>query len=163
MSWKNLITLSGIYRERKISKPTLFLGTFLRSDNFLKQLVHEQSEDQIIRSPKQSIANKEPIARGRLKRVQKQLRIERKLLVKSGRSVVPASLHQFNVAEYHNSSHFGADKVYALLKQRFYWPNMFKYLQSFIANCQVCQTSKSNKTPPKSSYAVNVPTAPMQL
>ena len=139
-------------------------ASFLRNENFHDQLVNEQSQDPIIRGARQSLEHGEPIAQGRLKRIKKQLRIERNMLVKSGRPVVPASLRQFIVTEYHNISHFGVDKVYALLKQRFYWPNMFDYIRSFTAHCQVCQKSKSDTTPPKAPMLpMFIPTAPMQL
>ena len=105
-----------------------------------------------------------PLKNGRLKRVQQQLRIENGILLKSGRPVVPTSLRKSIVAEYHNTAHFGTDKIYSLLRQRFYWPNMFSYIQSFIANCQVCQKSKCDTAPPKAPMVpMFIPSAPMQL
>ena len=46
------------------------------------------------------------------------------MLTKTGHPVLPASLRKFAVNEFHRTAHFGQDKIYAQLKDRYYWPNM---------------------------------------
>ena len=110
------------------------------------------------------ISSGDTILIGRLKRIQKQLRIESGLLTKSGRPVIPPKLRKVIVSAYHNPSHFGTEKVYSLLNKRFYWPNMFNYIRSFIQGCVTCQKTKTDSRPPKAPLVpMFVPTAPMQL
>ena len=65
------------------------------------------------------ISNGLEITTGRLKRVRKQLRVENDMLTKSGRLVLSPSLHKFVVAEIHNIAHYGIEKTFSLLKDRF--------------------------------------------
>ena len=39
--------------------------------------------------------------------------------------------------------------MYELLKERFYWPNMFKYVQIYILSCETCSTCRADNQPPK--------------
>ena len=55
-----------------------------------------------IADAKRKIKHGEKIENGRLKRVQKQLRIEEGILTKSGRLVVPASMRKFVNQTYHS-------------------------------------------------------------
>ena len=91
----------------------------------------EQSKDPLIQEALQHVHNNSKITTGRLKRVQQQLRIEKDILTKSGHPIIPRSLRKLVVGEYHNIAHFGTDKVYNLLKDRFYWPNMYNYALLF--------------------------------
>ena len=103
-------------------------ASYIQSDHLKQQLATEQLQDPLIQNAMRNIANNQPINNGRLKRVQQQLRIENDILLKSGRPVVPSSLRKYIVTEYHNTAHFGTEKIYSLLRQRFYWPNMFSYI-----------------------------------
>ena len=138
--------------------------SFIKSEGFLEQLPTEQLRDPYIKSAKLKVANNESITQGRLKWVQKQLRIENDVLAKSGRSIIPSSLRKLIVAEYHDKTHFGVRKVYSLLQHQFYGPNMFGYIQSFTSNCCVCQQSKCDTMPPKDPMVpMFTPSVPMQL
>ena len=68
-----------------------------------------------------------------------QLRVENDILTKSGRPVVPASLRKFIVTEIHQTAHFGTDKTYSLLKDRFFWSNMYGYVHNCVSQCSICQ------------------------
>ena len=139
-------------------------ATFVDNDHFIDQLKEEQSKDPCIRSAKDAVRTGTKIVGGRLKRVQRQLRVADGILTKSGRPILPLSLRKTIVSEYHNLGHFGTDKVYALLKERFYWPNMYQYVKTFGAGCQTCQKSKCDTSPPKAPLQrMFVPNAPMQL
>ena len=137
---------------------------FTNDDNFLDQLKEEQTKDPYICSAKGAIQSGTKVTVGRLKRVQHQLRIIDGVLTKSGRPVLLPALRKLIVAEYHNISHFGTDKIYALLKERFYWPNMYQYIKTFTAGCEICQKTKCATNPPKAPLQqMFVPNAPMQL
>ena len=93
---------------------------FVNNDTFKEQLKTEQDNDPLIKIVKTCVREGTRVTQGRLKRVQKQLRIEEEILTKSGRPVVPASLRKYVVDTVHSVGHFGVDKVYATIKDRFY-------------------------------------------
>jgi len=139
-------------------------ASFLQNDNFLSQLLNAQLEDPLIRTTKGLVENQSEIVKGRLKRVKTQLRIEQGLLTKSGRPIVPPSLRTFVVNEYHQTAHFGVDKIYSLIRERFYWPNMYSYIRNFVSQCTVCQKTKCDTRPPKAPLVKTyIPNAPMQF
>ena len=119
------------------------------NQSFIEQLRTEQNEDPVILKAKQIVSEGGLIEKGCLKRVQKQLRVENDLLTKSGHPVLPASLRKFVVNEFHRTAHFGPDKIYAQLKDRYYWPNMYGYIALFTRSCKTCQQVKCDTTPPK--------------
>ena len=131
---------------------------------FVEQLRMEQNLDRVISKAKQILLQGGVIEMGRLKRVQKQMRIENDLLTKSGRPILPASLRKFIVHEFHSIGHFGSDKLYAQLKQHYYWPNMYGYISLFIKSCTICQQVKCDTSPPKAPLVpMVIPDAPMQF
>ena len=95
--------------------------------DFHVQIKNEQHQDPILSNAIDIIKRGETIKEGRLKRVSNQLRIERDILTKAGRPVIPPKLRKFIVEMYHDNAHFGTDKTYELVKQRYFWPNMYKY------------------------------------
>ena len=134
------------------------------NQTFLEQLRMEQNSDLVISKCKQIVLQRGVIEKGRLKRVQKQLSIENGLLTKSGHPILPASLRKFIVHEFHSTAHFGSDKIYAQLKQRYYWPNMYGYISLFIKSCTICQHVKCDTSPPKAPLIpMVIPDAPMQF
>ena len=124
----------------------------------------EQNSDPVISKAKQIVLQGGVIETGRIKGVQKQLRIENDLFTKSGRSILPASLRKFIVHEFHSTAHFGSDKIYAQLKQRYYWPNVYGYISLFIKSCTIWQQVKCHTSPAKTPLIpVVIPDAPLQF
>ena len=139
-------------------------ATILDNASFVEQLQQEQDSDPMIHRAKTLIQNGDCIVEGRFKRVQNQLRIENGILTKSGRPIVPASLRKFIVNKMHQSSHFGTDKTYGLVKDRFFWPNMYSFVRNFVSHCLICQQTKCNSFPPKAPLLpMASPEAPMQF
>ena len=139
-------------------------ANFALNDHFTAQLKEAQSKDTVVHNAKLCISKGNVIPQGRLRRVQRQLRIEHDILTKSGRPVLPQSLRKLIVLEYHNFAHLGTDRIYELLKQRFYWPSMYNYIRSFTLHCQTCQQSKCDTRPPKAPLLpMFIPNAPMQF
>ena len=126
-----------------------------RIDNvsFREQRVAEQSEDPIIRQAKTELQTTGNVTMGRLKRVSKQLKIEKEILTKSGRPVVPSNLHEYVMEKFHEhgdtKAHFGVEKTYAAIKLRFYWANMYRSVEKYVAACQTCQQCKAHAQPAK--------------
>ena len=131
---------------------------------FLAQLRQAQSSDPVISRAKRLVTAGEVILQGRFKRMQNQLRVEDDVLTKSGRPIVPASLRRFVLTEVHNVAHFGTDKTYALIKELFFWPNMYGHVKRFVTNCIHCQQTKCDTSPPKAPLLpMVIPDAPMQF
>ena len=131
---------------------------------FREQLRHEQEVDPVIRAARECVTSHTKITEGRLKRVQSQLRVEDGVLTKSGRPVVPAPLRNFVTSHLHNTGHWGVDKTYALLKDRFFWPSMFNYTTNFVNSCKTCQQTKCDTHPPRAPIIpLAVPEAPMRF
>ena len=38
--------------------------------------------------------------------------------------------------------HFGIDKTLSLLKDKYYWPQIYKDVQKVVKSCRVCQVAK---------------------
>ena len=137
---------------------------FADDKTFKEQLKAEQDIDPVLSIVKTCVREGKAISQGRLKRVQQQLRVEGDILTKSGRPVVPASLRKYVLDNVHNIAHFGVDKVYATIKDRFYWPNMYAYISTFISSCETCQKTNCDTRPPRAPLIpMFIPSAPMQL
>ena len=137
---------------------------FIDNKDFPSQLKEEQQKDSTIVACMKQLSTGTNVLHGRLKWVQKQLRIQEGLLTKSGRPVIPPSLRKLVVAEYHNMAHLGIDRIYSLLKARCYWPNMYAYIRAFISSCGTCQRTKCSTAPPKAPLVeMFIPSAPMQF
>ena len=133
-------------------------------DRFLEQLLQEQDLDPVIRSAKNCVLSGVKITEGRLKRVQSQLRVEDGILSKSGRPVIPAPLRRFVTSHLHETGHYGIDRTYALLVERFYWPGMYGYTENFVNSCKTCQQTKCDTRPPKAPLLpMLIPSAPMEF
>ena len=87
---------------------------FGNKDGFSAQLKEEQSKDPTISNATKCVLNGKNISKGKLKRVQAQLRVCDGVLTKSGRPNIPPLLWKLIVTEYPNIAHFGTDKVYSL-------------------------------------------------
>ena len=139
-------------------------ASFANDNSFRVQLLEEQLKDPIISNTIDCIQRSWPLLNGKYKRVQLQLRLIDGLLTKSGRPVIPPSLRKIVVTEIHNVAHFGTDKVYQLLKDRYYWPNMYNYIKAFSKGCETCQKTKCDSSPPKAPLVpMYIPQAPTQF
>ena len=137
---------------------------FTDGDNFQQQLSLEQQKDPTILDAMQKISAGARIESGRLRHVQKQLRVEKGQLTKNGRPVVPASLRKFVLEQLHEGGHFGAEKLYERIQKRFYWPNLYRYIKTHATQCETCQKCKASNRPPKAPLLpVQVPEYPMHF
>ena len=123
--------------------------TILCQGNFMAQLREEQQTDLIIALTLREIQNGEPVTMGRLKRVGRQLRIEKGILTKSGRPIVPPAFRNYVAAKIHDIAHLGCEKLYEQLKERLYCPNMSKYVTVFTSNCKTVRSAKQRINQPR--------------
>lgn len=80
------------------------------------------------------------------------------------RICVPRHARSSILYEYHDTplgAHLGAAKVYANIKQKFIWPNMKTFVESYVTTCDACQKNKSwHKKPYGKPNIQNVPVYP---
>ena len=43
------------------------------------------------------------------------------------------------------NGHMGVQKTFNSIRQKYYWPNVFKELNDFVTACVVCQTRSLQK------------------
>ena len=136
--------------------------SFIQGDTCLEQLRSEQEVDPII-----LIGENKEGENGQLKRIIKQLRIERDVLTKTGQAIIPRSLQLYVINEIHKdgdlANHFGIDKTYNLLKKRFYRPNMYRSLKNYIAECITCNKCKADQSNKAPLFPIIVPECPMEF
>ena len=134
------------------------------SQDFHRQLQAEQHCDPVVGPVKRLVSEGQTIQQGLLKKVANQLRIESNVLTKSGRPVLPASMCHFVTLSIHETAHFGTNKTYVLLKERFYWPNMYKFIHHFVNTCSICQRTKCDTLAPKAPMLpLRNPEVPMEF
>ncbi|CAF2961342.1 unnamed protein product [Rotaria sp. Silwood2] len=65
---------------------------------------------------------------------------------------VPASLIRDVLLAYHNSTfngaHFGIKRTFYKIRDRFYWPNMYKDIEQHILSCLNCRKNKPSRRKP---------------
>ena len=71
----------------------------------------------------------------------------------SDRLAVPSDLELRRriLWEFHRTpdmGHLGADKLYAILRRSFWWPNMARTVRQYVAHCEDCQRNKPRTTLP---------------
>lgn len=65
------------------------------------------------------------------------------------RLYIPSHLKQSVITQYHDfNGHLGVDKTYDTIKQKYYWPNMYKELLNYVSSCVDCQTRNLQKIRP---------------
>ena len=78
--------------------------------------------------------------------------------------MIPPLLRKLIVTEMHNIAHFGRDKVHQLLKDCYYYPNMYIYIKAISKGCDTFQKTKCDSSPPKAPLVlIYIPQAPMQF
>ena len=68
------------------------------------------------------------------------------MLFKGIQLCIPRSSMRLNlIKEIHSGGlvgHFGIDKTLSFLKDRYYWPQMYKDVQKFVRSCGICKFQK---------------------
>ena len=62
------------------------------------------------------------------------------------RLYIPENLKSSVVTQYHDhNGDMGIDKTFETIKQKYYWPNMYKELYAYVAKCIPCQARNMRK------------------
>ena len=62
---------------------------------------------------------------------------------------VPEHLRERVVGQYHNDNgHMGIDKTFDAIRQKYFWPNLYKMLYEYVSNCVSCQERSMKKIKP---------------
>jgi transposase InsO family protein len=62
------------------------------------------------------------------------------------RLCIPSHLKMHVIQQYHDlNGHVGTDLTYNTIKQKYYWPNMYKELLNYVSSCITCQTRNLTK------------------
>ena len=55
------------------------------------------------------------------------------------RLYIPTHLQPKIIEEYHENGHFSVDKVFQSIKEKYYWPHLYKRIQAHIDQCVTCK------------------------
>ncbi|CAC5412398.1 unnamed protein product [Mytilus coruscus] len=62
------------------------------------------------------------------------------------RLYIPSHIKQAVVEQYHDGNgHMGMDKTLDSIRQKYFWPNMFKELYNYVTTCVPCQSRNLQK------------------
>ena len=62
------------------------------------------------------------------------------------RLYVPKHLRALVVKQYHDDNgHMGVQKTFDCIRQKYFWPNLFKELYQYVSSCTVCQARSLQK------------------
>ena len=64
------------------------------------------------------------------------------------RLYIPKHLKEAVVKEFHDNFHMRIDKTYDLIRQKYYWPKLFKELNNYVSTCVTCQKRNLKKIKP---------------
>jgi len=65
------------------------------------------------------------------------------------RLYVPQHLRSSIVKQYHDDNgHMGIDKTFDAIRQKYYWPGLYKELYRYVRECVICQTRSLQKQRP---------------
>ena len=82
------------------------------------------------------------------------------------RLFIPKHLRSFVVTQYYdNNGHMGIQKTFDSIRQKYYWPNLFKELHKYVSDCVTCKTRsmQKNKHPLQETDIPPYPMAKLSL
>ena len=77
------------------------------------------------------------------------------------RLFIPKHLRNFVVTQYHDQNgHMGVQKTFDSIRQKYYWPNLFKEINKYVSEYTICQTRSLQKIRPP-LQETDIPPYPM--
>ena len=62
------------------------------------------------------------------------------------RLYVPKHLREVVIKQYHDDNgHIGVQKTFDCIRQKYFWPNLFKEIYQYVSSCTTCQTRSLQK------------------
>ena len=78
------------------------------------------------------------------------------------RLYIPSHLQQQIIKDYHENGHFAVDKVFQAIREKYYWPNLYKQIKEYIDKCIQCKVR--NMQPHKAPLQeTSIPAYPMAV
>ena len=105
-----------------------------------------QQKDKTLKAAFKEVKRGKQLKKGPLKNVQ-GLRITEGLLMKFNKVVVPETLTERIVTEYHGQYHSGIDNTTMMIKKRFWWRGIDKEVEKIVGQCRTCSQCKTTKNP----------------
>ena len=124
-------------------------GIYLADHNLdLNAILEAQRADNDLESVRKQLLDDKEIKKGPFKRF-KNISIDQNsmLLMKGFRYIIPRSLTNKIIQEYHCQQHVGIENTIMLLRTRFYWKGLSKEVHDFVTNCRVCRQCKHLPNP----------------
>jgi transposase InsO family protein len=81
------------------------------------------------------------------------------------RLVVPSEMRREVLKECHDalsSGHLGTEKTFGRVRERYWWPNLYKEVKHYVETCDSCQRAKKPKWSAKGNWEATVVGAPWQ-
>jgi len=72
------------------------------------------------------------------------------------------SFREFLITKLHGAGHFDYDKTFAIVADRFYWPQMRRDVHTVVDRCRICQLNKGTKQPVGLYTPLPIPSKPWQ-
>ena len=136
-----------------------FEDVVLPSMEIIKQ--HQADDVHISDAMKQLLAEGKVI-KGTFKNYP-NLSISDDLLWRGERVVIPESLQEILLTEYHGQYHPGSENTTLMMKTRFYWKGMEKKIREFVSSCRTCTQTKVSKTQHSQTQLPELPKARERL
>ena len=77
------------------------------------------------------------------------------------RLYVPKHLRSSVILQYHDQNgHMGIQKTFDSIRQKYYWPNLFKEINGYVSDCITCKTRSMQKIKPP-LQETDIPPYPM--
>ena len=113
---------------------------------FLEKVREAQRADQVFSPAITKLQNEEIVKTGCFRNFS-NLKVTDGILCKGSRIIVPSSITEFVIQEYHGQSHLGADNTILAISARFYWRGMQKQIEQFVSDCRTCTQCKHGIKP----------------
>lgn len=107
-------------------------------------IAEHQKKDSHMKNAMEQLGNSQTVSRG-IYKGHSNLNLANGLLWKGTRILIPSSLQEKVMSEYHGQYHPGVENTILLLKARFYWRGMEKSIKDFVSTCRTCMQTKVSK------------------
>ena len=116
-----------------------------------------QKKDKHFADARAQLLSAEGIIKKGIFKSYKSMSVKEDLLHKGERIMIPESLQEHVMREYHGQHHPGAENSILLIKARFYWRGMERHVKEFVAACRTCVQCKVSK---KQHSETQIPATP---
>ena len=108
---------------------------------FREELRREQAADSAIATAIAQIRKNGCVSHGRFRKFG-GMRLEEGILCRGRRIVLPISMSSQVIQTLHELSHWGVQRTFDMIRQKFYWRGLFRDVERLCSSCEVCLKSK---------------------